>query len=275
MDHTSEVSVAVRRNPHETLSVALSKLTVPLPLSTNIERVIIKTSLYSPDLPGNTTLALVRSLSHILESTAPVVVVESDNPLRSAELAFSRSGYNELEKEGVQLMNLSSSPTTNLKMPGYMFQERAVPAILSGAVFLVNVATVKLDSDKRAFGAGIKNLFGLLPEKDKSIYHAQLDDCLLDLLTVFRPGLTVMDLTEVVVGPRDRAVVRKVGGVVVGTDPVAIDAYCASLLGVDPFTIPYLRRAYELGLGELVVDRINIQGTEHQKRLIAELCRAE
>jgi uncharacterized protein (DUF362 family) len=150
-----------------------------------------------------------------------------------------------------------------------------MPAILSGGLFLVNVATLKLDPDRRTIGAGVKNLFGLLPEKDKSSYHERLDDCLLDLLAVFRPDLTVMDLTEVVIGPRDRALIRKVGGAVVGTDPVAVDAYCASLLGIDPSTIPYLRRAHELGLGEIVLDRIHVRGTEHQKRLIAELSSVE
>jgi uncharacterized protein (DUF362 family) len=150
-----------------------------------------------------------------------------------------------------------------------------MPAILSGGLFLVNVATLKLVPDSRTIGAGVKNLFGLLPEKDKSTYHERLDDCLLDLLAVFRPDLTVMDLTEVVIGPRDRALIRKVGGVVVGTDPVAVDAYCASLLGIDPSTIPYLRRAHELGLGEIVLDRIHVRGTEHQKRLIAELSSVE
>jgi uncharacterized protein (DUF362 family) len=275
VDHTSEVSVAVRRSPQETLSVALSKLTGPLSLSKGIERVVIKTSIYDPDLPGNTSLVMVRYLSRLMGSTAQVTVVESDNPLRSAESAFSRSGYTALEKEGVKLVNLSSSPTVDVRMPGHMFHDRPMPAILSRGLFLVNVATLKLDPDSRTIGAGIKNLFGLLPEKDKSTYHERLDDCLLDLLAVFRPDLTVMDLTEVAIGPRDRALIRKVGGAVVGTDPVAVDAYCASLLGIDPSTIPYLRRAHELGLGEIILDRIHVRGTEHQKRLIAELTSAE
>jgi len=275
VDHTCEISVAVRRSPQETLSVALSKLTGPLSLSKGIERVVIKTSIYDPDLPGNTSLVMIRYLSRLMGSTAQVTVVESDNPLRSAESAFSRSGYAALEKEGVKLVNLSSIPTVNVTMPGHMFHDRPMPAILSGGLFLVNVATLKLVPDSRTIGAGVKSLFGLLPEKDKSTYHERLDDCLLDLLAVFRPDLTVMDLTEVVIGTRDRALIRKVGGVVVGTDPVAVDAYCASLLGIDPSTIPYLRRAHELGLGEIVLDRIHVRGTEHQKRLIAELSSVE
>jgi uncharacterized protein (DUF362 family) len=207
----------------------------------------------------------------MLASAGQVVVVESDNPLRSAEAAFSECGYTALQKEGVQLVNLSTSPTISVKMPGNLFHEHLMPAILSGPMFLVNAATLKADSDKGSLGASVKNLFGLLPEKDKSVYHERLDDCLLDLLTVYRPRITVMDLTEVVSGPRNATGVVKVGGVVVGMDPLAVDAYCVSLLGIDPVTVPYLRRGHELGLGEIVIDKIAVRGTEYQKRLIAEI----
>lgn len=275
MDHTTEVSVAVRRSPQEALSVALSKLATPLPFSRNIERVIIKTSVYSPSLPGNTSLGIVRFLSRMMASAGQVFVVESDNPLRSAETAFSECGYAALEKDGVQLLNLSTAPQVSVKMPGNLFRERAMPAVLSGQVFLVNAATLKVDSERRSVGAGIKNLFGLVPERDKSVYHERLDDCLLDLVAVYRPNITVMDLTEIVAGPRSTAALLKVGGVVVGTDPFAVDAYCVSLLGIDPITIPYLQRGHEMGLGEIVIDRIAVRGTEHQKRLIAQLSSAK
>lgn len=275
MDYTSEVSIAVRRNPREALMVVLSKFATPLSLSSEFERVVIKPSVYSLDLPGNTSLETIRFLSSMMTSMGRVVVVESDNPLRSAESAFSESGYTALEKDGVQLLNLSTSPTVRVKMPGNMFQERAMPAILSGAVFLVNVATLKVDLQKHSIGAGVKNLFGLLPERDKSVYHERLDDCLLDLLSVYRPNMTIVDLTEIVTGPRDAAAVLKVGGIVAGKDPLAVDAYCASLFGIDPVTIPYLRRGYEMGLGEIVLDRIAVRGTEYQKRLIAELSSAK
>lgn len=271
MEQTSEVSVAVRRSPQEALSVALSKLGTPLLFPQNLKRVLIKTSLYSPNLPGNTSLEIVRFLCHMLASTCQVIVAESDNPLRSAETAFSECGYRVLEKEGVQLLNLSASPTVNVKLPGHLFQERSMPAVLSGPVFLVSAATLKVDLDSHSVGGGIKNLFGLIPEKDKSVFHERLDDCLLDLVSVYRPNITIMDLSEIVTGPRDAAAVLKVGGVVVGTDPFAVDAYCLNLLGIDPLTIPYLRRGHEMGLGEIIIDRIRVRGTEHQKRLIADL----
>jgi uncharacterized protein (DUF362 family) len=114
----------------------------------------------------------------------------------------------------------------------------------------------------------MKNLFGLLPEVDKSVYHNRIDDALVDLLQAFRPDLTVVDLTEITIGQREEGRVVKVGGVVVGTDPVAVDTFCCDLVGIDTFSVPYIVKAYELGLGEALIDRIKIRGTEHQKQKI-------
>jgi len=275
VETTPEVSVAVRRSPQEALSVALGKLSVPLQVPRHVERVVVKPSLLSPDLPGNTTLEFIRALVHKLESFAPVTIVESDNPLRTAEHAFTTSGYQNLEKKGVSLLNLSSAQTTEIEMSGHMFKKRAMPTILTGHIYLVDAATLKFDPAKKETSASIKNLFGLLPEADKSAYHTRLDDCLLDLLISFRPNLTLVDLTQIVVGPRETGVTRKVGGVVVGTDPVAVDAYCASIVGIDPLTVSHIRRAHDLGLGEALIDRIRVVGTENQKRLMSELCRVK
>jgi uncharacterized protein (DUF362 family) len=63
---------------------------------------------------------------------------------------------------------------------------------------------------------------------------------------------------------------KHVGGVVVGIDPVAVDSFCSSLLGIDPMKIDHLLTAHNLGLGEVLPDRITVRGTKHQ---IEELSR--
>jgi hypothetical protein len=35
--------------------------------------------------------------------------------------------------------------------------------------------------------------------------------------------------------------------------------------------VPYLKRANALGLGEALLDRIEVRGTDHQKQLLADL----
>jgi uncharacterized protein (DUF362 family) len=148
-----------------------------------------------------------------------------------------------------------------------------MPIILTESCFFINLPTVKLEPEICTIGAGIKNLLGLIPEIDKSVYHERIDDVLLDLLTVFRPQLTIVDLTSLVIGMRKNGVTKEIGAIIVGLDPVAIDSFCADLIGVDPMQIEHLRRAYELGLGEILLDRIRVSGTDAQKQRLSELCR--
>jgi uncharacterized protein (DUF362 family) len=271
MDYTTEVAIAVRKTAREALQVALSKFSLPLALTPDSNTVVIKPSIYNPDMVGNTTLEMVRAVVKLFRGTAKTYVVESDNPLRTTETAFEKSGYNVLKKDGAELLNLTSSPCISIPMAGHYFKEHPMPGILSDNPFLVNLATVKAEPETSVIGAGIKNLFGLIPETNKAQYHTELDTVLLDLLKSFRPDLTIIDFTKLVVGPREMGIDRHIGGVVVGTDPVAVDAYCADLLGMDPMRIPHLKLAYEFGLGEALLDRIRVLGTNHQKNELIRL----
>ncbi|MHA3963720.1 MAG: DUF362 domain-containing protein [Candidatus Thorarchaeota archaeon SMTZ1-45] len=271
MASISEVAIGVRRNPHEALRTALSRLNEPLVPPRNVQRVVIKPSIYDPDLPGNTNVNVVRSVVHMFRSIGPICVVESDNPLRMAKDAFARCGYLELEDEGAELLNLSDSELTSIKFAGHFFQSRKMPGILHDNIFLINIATLKAEPEICTVGAGIKNLFGLLPELDKSIYHTSIDHVLMDLLDAYRPNLTVIDLTEVVIGSRTEGRTKQIGGVVVGLDPVAVDSFCSSLLGIDPLKVNYLRIATSLGMGEVLSDRILVRGTEHQKEELSRI----
>ncbi len=272
MGSTAEVAIAVKRNPREALSTALSKLTQPLPIVGDGTRVVVKPSILDPKISGNTSLDIIRAVVGLFDRTAEVLLVESDNPFRSVDDAFSQLGYSGLASDNVKLINLSHDDLEPMTMPGQYFKgAHAMPLILKPPRFLANVATLKFRPTERIAWAGIKNLFGLLPEVAKQKYHERLEDVLLDLLGAFRPNLTVIDLSEVVIGKRITGRRLEVGGVVVGTDPVAVDSYCAGLLGLDPMKVSYLKNAHDLGFGEALLDRIEVRGTEHQKEVLSDL----
>jgi len=269
MEQTAEVSIAVKKTVQDSLVSALARLTTPLSMPSSTSRIVVKPSILDPGLPGNTSLEIVHALVGLFKEAGEVVIVESDNPFRTATEAFDKCGFNVLTEIGAHLVNLTTDQQQPVDMPGYHFKEHAMPGLLLGDSFHVNSATLKVEPENERVSGSIKNLFGLLPDVDKRVFHSHLDDVLLDLLVSFRPDLTVMELTEIVVGERLTGEVRKVGGVVVGRDPVAVDAFCAGLLGFDPMNIGYLRRAHEIGLGVALLDRIEVRGTEHQKRVLA------
>ena len=271
MASKSEVAIGLKRSPGEALRAALSKLNEVIIPPKTTKRVVIKPSIYNPKLPGNTDVNMVRAVIRMFRSLGPVSIVESDNPLRTTEDAFSQCSYTDLEKEKVELVNLSDSDMTSVTFSGHYFEERKMPQILHEDVFFINIATLKAEPDICTVGAGIKNLFGLLPEKDKRVYHSSIDKVLLDLLDVYRPNISVIDLTNVVIGDREDGVTKHVGGVVVGTDPVAVDSFCSSLLGIDPMKIDHLRTAHNLGMGHILPDRITVRGTKLQIEELTQL----
>jgi uncharacterized protein (DUF362 family) len=60
-------------------------------------------------------------------------------------------------------------------------------------------------------------------------------------------------------GPRHGTPIR-LGTVVAGTDPVAVDSVAAAIMGFDPRQVGYLRYAQDAGLGVADLDRITIVG---------------
>jgi uncharacterized protein (DUF362 family) len=60
-------------------------------------------------------------------------------------------------------------------------------------------------------------------------------------------------------GPSGPGQTREEKTVIAGTDPVAIDAYATTLLDRNPNDIDHIRFAYELGVGEMDLNKISIK----------------
>lgn len=88
-----------------------------------------------------------------------------------------------------------------------------------------------------------------------------LSQCIADLNTLRKPTLCVTDAWEFLTtnGPAGPGNVRKLGQIVAGTDPVAVDAYCSILLGHQPSEIKMIQKAHDLGLGKMNLKNVSIK----------------
>ena len=96
-------------------------------------------------------------------------------------------------------------------------------------------------------------MFGMLPDKFKMKYHARgISSVIVDINSVLKPTLTVVDgfVGMEGHGPVDGDPI-KMDLIIAGTDPVATDATCAKIMGMDPTKIKHIRRAAEKGIGKL------------------------
>ncbi|MFZ5570426.1 MAG: DUF362 domain-containing protein [Thermodesulfobacteriota bacterium] len=94
----------------------------------------------------------------------------------------------------------------------------------------------------------VKLNIGICSDDERAIRHDfMLNDKIVDLLAVGYPDFIVMDAIEVGVGNEAVPTPRKLGLLIMGKNPLAVDMVGARLLGYDVMEVPYLRRAIERG----------------------------
>lgn len=109
---------------------------------------------------------------------------------------------------------------------------------------------------------GMKNLMGVI--QDRNTLHAWgLHQCIADLNTAIRPQLTVVDAYRMLManGPTGGNLddVKQANTVIASADGVAADAYAATLFGIQPAEIGYIKLGAELGLGTMDLSAIKIE----------------
>ena len=122
------------------------------------------------------------------------------------------------------------------------------------------------------FTGTMKNLMGLNFRVNNRTFHKEnwttdlsaiehLDQCIADLNTVIEPTLCVVDATEFITtnGPFGPGKLIKPQKVVAGTDRVAIDAYCATLWGLEAKDIIMINKAYEHKLGQIDLQKVKVK----------------
>lgn len=237
----------------------------------NEEKLVIKPNLcspYPPETGATNDVRIVQELLNYLlnKASCKVSIVESDNYARKCKRVFERLGYRSLERiPGVRLVDLSSEDTVTREIHGKFFKEIEVPETLSNYDRFITVAKLKTSIIHGMTGAS-KNQFGCLPAREKRNYHPFLSEVLFDLNTLFKPDLCVVDGIVGMdgCGPTDGFPVE-MNLLILGKDPVTVDAVLCHVMGIDPFEVPHLKYAYENGFGELEIGKINVLGERLEK----------
>ena len=197
------------------------------------------------------------------ELPVEVYVVESDATVTNADKAFEATGMNVMcKQQDVQWLNLRHVKD-KVKIPipnGETLKSITVPRIVTESA-IISAAKLKTHRATKVT-LGMKNMFGLLPDKFKGKYHMNgISKVVVDINTVIKPALTVIDgfVGMEGRGPADGDPV-KMDLIIAGKDVVATDATAARAMGFDPKQIAHIRTAAEKGLGN--IDNIEILGTK-------------
>jgi uncharacterized protein (DUF362 family) len=119
----------------------------------------------------------------------------------------------------------------------------------------------------------LKNLMGVNTNASNQFFHSgsgakgEYDDvpflaqCVADLNTLRKPDLCVADATEFLLtnGPAGPGELRKLDKIILGTDPVAVDAFGAPLVNLKAADVLMITKAVEWGLGRMDVTKLAVK----------------
>jgi uncharacterized protein (DUF362 family) len=176
------------------------------------------------------------------------------------------------EGAGLRLFEKDESLFKPVPVPGgQALTEARVLADLYAHDLFINMPITK-DHAGNKFTGAMKNLMGLNSPVSNRTFHrpnwktdpddiAHLEQSIVDLNKAVKPALNIVDATEFIVtnGPFGPGQLMRPEKVVAGTDRVAIDAYCASLWGLDPKDIVQIRRGAEQGLGQMDLAKVDLR----------------
>jgi uncharacterized protein (DUF362 family) len=262
----STVAIVKGERGHEPVFKALDLINYEACLS-GYKKALIKVNFISTKTweSGATTDPIV--VEAIIQKLKPlgmeVYVVESDATMTNADKAYEATGMKEMcQQNNVEFLNLRyQKEKVKIPIPGCeTLGSITVPKIVTESA-VISAAKLKTHMATKVT-LGMKNMFGLLPDKFKAKYHARgISSVVVDINTVIKPALTVIDGFVAMEGrgPTDGTPV-KMDLIIAGKDVVATDATGARIMGFEPKEISHIRRAGEKGLGN--IDNIEILGSK-------------
>jgi uncharacterized protein (DUF362 family) len=215
-----------------------------------------------PAIGATTHPDVVRQVAlQCFEAGAGQVVV-ADNPINDPASCFSLSGIETAaRKVGAQVMlpRPDRFEPYSLKDGRLILNWPVFSAPMRWADKVIGLAPVK-DHHRSGASLGIKNWYGLLGGR-RNIFHQQIHTIIADLAMLVKPTLVILDGTWSMManGPTGGSIddLKATRTVVAGTDPVAVDAFGATLLGKTAKDLPHLKMAQAAGAGTVDFRSLN------------------
>jgi uncharacterized protein (DUF362 family) len=234
-------------------------------------KVVIKPNMSfasEPKNAANSHPAVVSEVAKMCAEAGASKILILDNVLHQAQDCLSRSKIPE---------QCQPVPNTSVHVLKGQRLFKEVKVDKGKAIKTMGVATDVLDADvliavpvgKSHAASGVslsmKGMMGLI--FDRHVFHNHnLHDCIVDMVTVIKPHLVVIDGTRILTtgGPGGPGKVLPLNLVIASTDMVAADAQMVALgtwydKKFQPAQVKHIKLAAERGLGRMDLDKLNIK----------------
>lgn len=181
-------------------------------------------------------------VAFIRDTAEEVIVGESNGYNYSCNKAFIETGIEKaVEDAGGRVLNFSNDKLVRVRLKNPKLRWLILPKTLLEADALINMPVMKTHEFTQYSGA-IKNLFGLIPYDRRIFLHPYLNDVLLNLLSYFKPALTIMDAITAMEGngpTKGRPV--KLNLILASRCALALDITATGIMGMNWRLIDHLR----------------------------------
>jgi len=262
-------TVAIRRveNYEADLAALIFETLSELALPVRGKTVLLKPNFVGPDPRGavNTHPAVVGAARESFLRLGAKEVTVGDGPALErdteaiVEMMRLRDYVGPLSTSFVDL-NLEEVRRVPLRTRASSLRELYLPEAVLRADFVVSMPKLKTHH-WAGVTLSLKNMFGIVPGScygwPKNVLHwAGITRAVLDINSTVRPDFAIVDG---IIGMEGNGPIQGVpkhcGVLVLGNDPVAVDATCARIMGLAPERIEHLAQASYL-LGHLKEEKI-------------------
>lgn len=172
---------------------------------------------------------------HVRDTDYALFGARLDEVIRDERLTFADLNY-----EAVAWRDNGGRAT---KLAGFHFPESVLAADL-----IVSLPKLKTHHWV-GVTAGMKNLYGVIPGcvygwPKNVLHYAGIPESIFDINASLPRAIVIVDGIECMQG--DGPIMgspKQLGMIAVGTNPAAVDATCARIIGLDPHRVPYLKLA--------------------------------
>jgi len=259
------LSVASKASPERLVEKAINGLGGIRKFVKKGAKVVIKPNLAwirAPETAANTNPQVLASIIKLCKAAGAGSIVIFEHSCDNSQAAFRESGAQEVaDRLNVRIVSGSNRALyRKVEIPkGKILKYDDCAKLILEADCFINVPIAKVHGST-GITASMKNLMGA--NWDRQAWHQSgLDQCIADYSTAVKPDLIILDAVRVLLtrGPKGPGQTKDVGEVVASTDPVAVDAYAAKLLGRSPSSIGHIKAAAEHGIGVLQLDKVTIK----------------
>ncbi|MDY6967836.1 MAG: DUF362 domain-containing protein [Spirochaetota bacterium] len=227
-------------------------------------KVVIKPNIAwnsSPEQAHNTNPYLVETVARLCKNAGAKVTI-FDRTCNSARLSYKASGIADAAKRaGVDIEFIDSRKYKTVDVPnGIRLKKLQVYKQILDADFVINMPIAKHHSSS-GLSLSMKNLMGVIGG-NRGKYHLGLHQNIVDFNKTVKVDLIICDALRILTdhGPNGGTPedVKEKRTIIMGTNPVTVDAYAVNLFGIPPSKIEYISLASKNGMGEIHPDKINI-----------------